>query len=380
MNYLVLSAHDYRTPRRASIHFLADELAKRGNVRFFSLRYSALSKLKGDIRVALDSRANRVESHAGVECYLWKAHAHPFNTRRTILRPVENLAYRAYAATPPAVLRRWIKDANVIIFESGTAITFVSLAKRLNPTAKLIYRASDDLQAIEVATFVEDEFRRVFDQFDAVCLVSPRMVKGMPSTRNTYFVPHGIEIGFGSQADPSPYKPGKHAVSVGSMLFDPWAIKIASHAFPDVTFHVIGSGLPHQPGYGTNVVVYDHMAFKDVLPYIKHATIGMAPYTSEAVPDYLADSSLKLLQYDFFSLPSVCPKSVTGDYSNRFGYEPGDRQSLVRAISEALPSDHVRTRHIMYWNEVVDRLLAPAAYPDTSYATSCRPFPSVMKS
>lgn len=45
-NYLVLSAHDYRTPRRASIHFITDELAKRGDTRFFSLRYSLLSRLK----------------------------------------------------------------------------------------------------------------------------------------------------------------------------------------------------------------------------------------------------------------------------------------------------------------------------------------------
>ncbi|HHW4680980.1 MAG TPA: GumK N-terminal domain-containing glycosyltransferase, partial [Xylella taiwanensis] len=47
-NYLILSAHDYRTPRRASIHFITDELAKRGDTRFFSLRYSWLSRFKKD--------------------------------------------------------------------------------------------------------------------------------------------------------------------------------------------------------------------------------------------------------------------------------------------------------------------------------------------
>ncbi len=34
--YLVLSAHDYRTPRRANIHFITDQLALRGTTRFFS--------------------------------------------------------------------------------------------------------------------------------------------------------------------------------------------------------------------------------------------------------------------------------------------------------------------------------------------------------
>ena len=40
--YLVLSAHDYRTARRTSLHFIADELARRGRLRFFSLRDSRL--------------------------------------------------------------------------------------------------------------------------------------------------------------------------------------------------------------------------------------------------------------------------------------------------------------------------------------------------
>ena len=75
--FLVLSAHDYRTPRRANIHFIGDELAKRGHTRFFSLRYSALSRWKDDIRLPLDSKANLVEERNGVECFLWKTALHP---------------------------------------------------------------------------------------------------------------------------------------------------------------------------------------------------------------------------------------------------------------------------------------------------------------
>ena len=40
-SYLLISAHhDYRMQRRSSIHFIANELAKRGTTRFFSMRYS----------------------------------------------------------------------------------------------------------------------------------------------------------------------------------------------------------------------------------------------------------------------------------------------------------------------------------------------------
>ena len=141
--FLVLSAHDYRTPRRANIHFIADELAKRGPTRFFSLRYSALSRWKRDIRLPLDARANRVERHGDVECFLWKTLLHPFNTRRRWLRPLERLMFRWYARHPPPPLKAWLREAEVVIFESGTAVVFVELARQLNPSARLIYRASD---------------------------------------------------------------------------------------------------------------------------------------------------------------------------------------------------------------------------------------------
>jgi 2-beta-glucuronyltransferase len=35
MNFLVISAHDYRSRRKAGIHFVTAELEKRGNTRFF---------------------------------------------------------------------------------------------------------------------------------------------------------------------------------------------------------------------------------------------------------------------------------------------------------------------------------------------------------
>src|SRR5690606_18386342 len=77
--FLVLSAHDFRSPRKAGIHFVTTELARRGPTRFFSLRYSLLSRYTADPRLSLDQKANQVAVHQGVECYLWKTLIHPFN-------------------------------------------------------------------------------------------------------------------------------------------------------------------------------------------------------------------------------------------------------------------------------------------------------------
>ena len=335
-NFLVLSAHDYRTPRRANIHFIADELARRGPTRFFSLRYSRLSQWKHDIRLPLDASANSVVRHRGVDCFLWKTALHPFNTRRRWLRPVEDALFRRYAAAPPAILRQWMREADTIVFESGTAVVFVELARRINPQAKLIYRASDGLAAIDSADYVARAFALVAPAMDAIALVSPAMAAEVASRDNVYHVGHGIDPALADEGDPSPYAGGVHAVSVGSMLFDPDAIAVASRALPDVTFHVIGSGRGRMPGYGGNVTVYGEMPHPETLRYIKHARFGIAPYASAQLPAYLADSSLKLLQYDFFALPAICPHAIVGGYASRFGYEPGDADSIVAAVRRAL--------------------------------------------
>ena len=366
--FLVLSAHDYRTSRRASIHFIADELAKRGQTRFFSLRYSALSRFKRDIRLPLDAKANLVEKHGGVECFLWKTGLHPFNTRRRGLRPLENLMFRWYASHPPPVLVEWLRAAEVVILESGTAVVFAELARQLNPSARLIYRASDSLSAIDSAHYVERTFARVASGLDAIALVSPAMAGEVASRENVYHIGHGMDPQIESLADPSPYAPGLHAVAVGSMLFDPAAIATASRAFPQVTFHVIGSGRGRMPDYGENVMVYGEMPHAQTLRYIKHASFGIAPYASARLPAYLADSSLKLLQYDFFALPAICPHAIVGGYASRFGYTPGDGESIIGAIDAALRAPRIRSRQCLDWPETVDRLLQPERYPELRVA------------
>jgi 2-beta-glucuronyltransferase len=149
------------------------------------------------------------------------------------------------------------------------------------------------------------------------------------------------------------------------MLFDAEFFVAASHAFPELTFHIVGSGQAEHPRYGQNVRVYDHMPYDDTIRFIKHAHIGIAPYRAEAVPAYLADSSMKMMQYDFFGLPTVCPHSVTGDYRGRFGYTPGNPESIQAAIALALKAPNRRTRNILSWSETTERLLQPDGFADT---------------
>lgn len=365
--FLLISAHhDYRTARRSSIHFIADELARRGALRFFSLRYSRLSRYKGDIRLDLDARANRVETRGGVECFLWKTALHPINLRSRWLRPLERLLFGIYRNAPCPTLKHWIAQADVIIYESGITPIFFDLSKRLNPRARHIYLGNDELRTIEAAHHAVRTLERVAAQMDAVVLVARSMASSLPSTANAFFVPHGLDPSLDALGEPSPYGPGTHVVSIGSMLFDAAFFEVASHAFPALTFHVVGSGQPCREGYGPNVEVYGHMPYERTIRYIKHARIGVAPYRGDPVPPYLADSSMKMMQYDFFGLPTVCPASVTGDHRGRFGYEPGNPATIHAAIAGALEAPHRRTRQILSWSEVTDRLLQPRDFADTA--------------
>lgn len=365
MKFLMLTAHDYRTPRKANMHFIADELVKRGSLRFFSLRYSALSKRKKDPRVFLDGSANRVERHAGAECFLWKQPIHAFNTRRRILRPLEDAAFRWTQAHPPETLVRWIREADVIFFESGSAILHVALAERINPRARRVYIASDDLDVIEVAGFVKDELRRVAGRMHALCLPSPRLADGMPASGNRYFVPHGIDVSMRERGDPTPYVATKNAVSVGSMLFDRRFFEIVAPAFPDTQFHVIGSGLTQRGDFAANVHVHDEMPHEATLRYIKHANVGIAPYRAASVPAYLIDTSMKLMQYALFGKPAVCPDNVAGGDPRRFGYDPADPASMIAAMRAAMAAPEGTPPDFLDWGQVTERLIDPAAFDDT---------------
>jgi 2-beta-glucuronyltransferase len=366
-NYLIVSGHDFRTPRRAGIHFVAQELAKRGTVRFFSTGFSWLSYLRTDPRLSIGDRANRIENVRGVDCYLWKTLWHPFNVHLSWLQTLARLMFATYRRGAPDLFRQWVETSDTIIVESGMSPIFISEIERLNPTARKIYIVSDLLETIGVDRYVSRELERRFALFDTVIVKSRRMVRSLPAHANIRYVPNGLEQDLNSTA-PSPYGDGVHAVSVGSMLFDRTFFDIAAPAFPHVTFHVIGGGRHAAALDYPNVELHGEMPFRDTLPYLQNAHFGIAPYDAEHVEDYLCDTSLKLIQYASFGVPAVCPSVVVGDHVGRFGYTPGDAASIAQAIGGALSAGKFTPPKMLSWPEIADRIISPDDYADTRIA------------
>jgi 2-beta-glucuronyltransferase len=363
-NALFISVHDFRSLRKASVHFIAAEMAKRGATRFFSVGLSRLSQYRGDTRSNLSDRANRVEVAAGVECYLWKTAWHPFTLRRQILAPLELALFHAYRRMTPRIPRQWIHDADIVFVESGMSAVFIADVRRSNSKARIVYLASDDLDVVGCATTIKRDFIRNFDMIDTVRLPSRYLLPGMPHSATSILVPHGIDRSIAEPRYPSPYNGRRGCISVGSMLFDAAFFCVASSAFPDIDFHIVGAGKAASGLQAANIIIHPEMAFADTLPYLQHGAFGVAPYRDANTPAYLLDTSLKLRQFGLFGIPAVCPNFALGDAPGRFGYVPGDRASIVAAIQRALDNQQAITVDAMPWSGVVDRILRPEEFSD----------------
>ncbi len=363
-NFLVLSGHDYRSARKANMHFITRELAKRGTTRMFSLGFSPLTDLRGrDPRLGQNIPVNAVGRHDGVDCFLWRTITHPFNLGASFLRGGEALMFEMYRNHAPQVLQDWARGATVILVESGLPVLFLSELKVWNPNARIIYIASDDLTTIKCAHYLSETFRRNAGAVSGARVPSPLLATAIPAPIHVFHVPHGIDALEVDEVE-SPYQSGLNAVSVGSMLFDADFFHRAVDAFPSITFHVIGSG-KRASALPSSVVHYPEMPHRKTIPYIKYADLAIAPYRNASTPYYLSDTSMKLIQYGYFGIPSVCPYFAVGHSLSRFGYKPGDNLSIQNAIRAALSAPARGPEAApLSWAEVTERILHPENYPE----------------
>ena len=369
-NIVLLSAyHDYRTAKRASIHQIARAMADLGHeVAFISMRFSHLSRWKGDSRLALTDRSNRIELTDGIKCYLWRTMFHPFASANTFVNSAMGAFFRLYAETPNRTVDRFLSAADYVIIESSAAAIFVRRIKRLNPRAHIIYYATDLLDTVGAHPFVRDQLEKDGALIGHVSMRSPRMMDNFNwAGDRRYRAEFGVDVSEFSDIGRTPYQNVLNVVSVGSMLFDASFFDAVAPAFPDIMFHVIGCGVKFSPS--KNVIIYDEIRFRDTLPYLKYATVGVAPYRHAPGTEYLADSSLKLAQFEYFGLPAVCPDFAVGTNATRCGYRVNDDESMRMALGRALEMvGKVPPRQFQTWEDVAVRVLTPQEFADTSIA------------
>lgn len=348
------------------MHFIADAMRSIADeVRFFSLGFSNLSKLRHDHRSDLDARSNRWERVNGIECYLWKNYVHPFSAGLGVLEPLMGPLYDLWARLPCDALDSAARRADLVIFESGVAPILIARVSARAPNAKITYLASDLLETIGVHPRIGRALRDATSLVDDAIVVARSMRQQFARFEpNVFFVPHGLDESVFDRDTGSPYKGGRNVVTVGSMLFDPAVFQVAAEHFPDVTFHLIGTPPGHS--FPANTLEYGTMPFEDTIPYLRHANAGVAPYKGGTDAGYLVDSSMKLMQFGYLGLPSICPNFAAGDKPLRFGYDAHEPLSIVGAFRNALdPAVERVSVPALTWDEVAQRIMDPRGFIDT---------------
>jgi len=366
---VILTSHVFLQGfRKASIHFVAQNWARQGHrVHFVTVGHSRLSGIKQPDRYRALQReqANRfakLDDNLYAGAYLPLLHA--FSSRKTIFNCLLAPLFRLYGRRLPSFVAGQIKEADLVVLESGTPLAFFTAVKKLNPAARTLYFCRDLLRSVGAAPVLQDIERETIGIFDAVCVPSRHLGALLPPGGRIAFVPQGVDRAIFDDAHVSPYPPGSlNAVAVGDMLFDRASIDRMAVAAPAVTFHLFGvrwtGAIPN------NVRVYGEQAFETVAPFIRHADIGLAPYRLTPDDVYLAESSLKLLQYSHCLLPVILPEVIPVHRGNEITYRPGEATGWAEKIDRALtlPRSSTFREGILSWEQVAEKTLAVAFDP-----------------
>jgi len=354
-----LTGHYYNSQRKAGFHFLAKALKEKGfQVVFISSIISALTFLR--------------KEHIIYEKYFQKNIFKPimFEDVKSIinfslLRPPISRGSKVFEFLSKGLFKlshtsiKEIQSSEYVIFESVMSILFFDKVKSINPTAKLVYRVSDDMEAMNVSELILSYERSILHRFDLVSVPTKVMYDKFSklSLSNTRLHFHGIEKSLYDNAIPSPYTHEINHVFVGNAYLDQGYIDIASKLFPEHYFHIIGNF--EKVVHRSNVIYYGYMNFEDTIPYVKFASIGLHILKSDIVNVDMFADSLKVLQYSYCKLPIIAPSVIPAHHrENFFYYEYNDENSIKECIEKALIFDkNSFAINVKGWDELAMELI-----------------------
>ncbi len=352
--------------RKVSTHFIAEEWARAGHdVYVATVGFSSLSKLKDNAlyEALSEKQKNRfLELEPGLKVTAYLPPLHPFSSRSNVLNLANRPAFRIYGSHVPRYLLTALEAADVVVFEPGTCLSFFHAARRVNPSARFIYIWRDLLSTIGAGPYLQDLEKKILPEFDEVLSPSSIIARGANGLCPVRIVPQAIQKDALSKRCDSPYPDGtRNAVSVGNMLFDEVAINAMAAADRSVTYHAFGARFAGPPP--ENVIDHGERPFEDLVPYIQHADFGVAPYRMRQDSLYLAETSLKFLQYAYCMLPVLTPDVIPGIRGNLIGYSltaENDWPGKVRAAL-AMKKDPKFREGILSWSDVAALLISGGA-------------------
>lgn len=351
--------------RKASVVFLAEALAGLGwQTSVVTTQLSRLSVLAGVPRlknVPEDQRNTWIDLSDGLSTFVWVPLLHPATSKFGLLDRLATPLFHLYPRLLPEAVRHRVRAAQLIVIESCAAVLLLPLLRKLAPTAKFVYRACDPLNTVGMHPMLQTTLDRTAAQYDLFTAPSRGALADYDPDVKTCYLPQGIDKSLFDRPVPSPLEGGgPQAVIAGDMMFDYVSVEMMMRNFPNVTFHMFGSMNVEPFSSFPNLAYHGEVPFETLRDFMIHADIGIAPYLDRPDYHYLCESSLKLVQYTYASLPILAPHFCKGDRDHLKGYTPGDEESIVRAAEEALRVNPqtVDRSGVYDWREVAETMLA----------------------
>jgi 2-beta-glucuronyltransferase len=148
-----ITGHYYTSLRRAGFHNLADAAHRLGyRVNFITAGYSLFSCLRRDYRTKLPGiRANcnrPVEIRPGFVSYVHRTLWHPHTLMLPILDRLTGPFMEHYGEGDLQRLLPLVQETDIFVFESMSGLFLFNRFRREKPSARTIYRVSDDVRIL----------------------------------------------------------------------------------------------------------------------------------------------------------------------------------------------------------------------------------------
>lgn len=362
MKIALLSNHAWGTANKAGFHMLAASYAALGHeVTFVTTGLSLFSVLRRDARLKTGRPLNRlVAESARLESYLHFTPLHPHTLVAGFLDRLTAPLVRRYGRYGLGEAAPRVAEADVVFFESCSALCLMRKVREMNPRARLVYRASDVITRMRsLHPEVAKVEREVLPLFDLVSVPTLHMAGRFAAAAKTAVHRHGVDVSAFEAAE-NPYSPGgTNAVFVGMSDLDGGFLRIAAGRFPDVTFNLVG---PFRREIEMpNVVYRGKLPFRETVGFVKFADVALTALR-RLDPELLETfgTSLKMNMYRYCGLPVVIPEAIPVPWQEGcFKYRFDDADSISEAMSKAIASgrDPSRRDGVKSWKEVAEAIL-----------------------
>lgn len=310
---VIITGHFPFQKRRGSILWVSLHLQKMGwHVTHVTVGYSWLSYLKGDQRLKAlgykPRRGQHVCSDTLTTIY-GLSPVHPVKTGVHIADKCLAKMQRLFVAYWRSKIRNPLQDADLVICESGAPVLLAPLLSKYAPHAPRIYRVNDDIRLLNAPDFLtkaEVENQHHFTRISSANQVLTSRFEHVVTTVD----PMGIPTRQMESQRPSPYtrlKNQKIAVCAGTTQLDHKALAWVAQARPNWQVHVLGRIRGNLTPCAPNLFYHGETPFEEVLGYVAHADIGLAPYIDRPGVEYQTSNSNRMLLYRHHGLPILGP-------------------------------------------------------------------------